>query len=198
MTNKEKFLALLQQVKREGINDLIDWLEKSDFFVSPASTIYHGCYEGGLVEHCLNVYSSLMVDVEVHQQLEDIKFPEVDKESLIIVSLLHDLCKVNTYKKDFRNVKNDKGIWEKVPCYKRDPLFCMGHGAKSVFIIQQFMKLKPDEANAIFWHMGAYDTSLYMTLNELGNSYRDNWLAFALHRADMHSTYIYENENFKK
>lgn len=193
---KQTFLDTLKKVKREGIDDLIKYLEDSDFFTAPASTQYHGSYEGGLLEHSLNVYNCLLFE---YDNILDVglNLPEIPEDSLIICSLLHDLCKVNCYVPGFRNVKNEQtGVWEKVPIYKREPLFPMGHGGKSVFIIQQFIKLTATEAQAIFWHMGAYDISNYMTLNELGSAYENNLLAFLLNCADMKATYLSENQNY--
>ena len=194
---KDFYIQLLKSVRRPGVDALIDYLEKSDFFEAPASTIYHGSYAGGLVEHSLNVYTMLQWYV-ANLQDSDFELPKIGEESVIIVALLHDLCKVNCYHESTRNVKNEQtGKWEKVPCYKRDPLLPMGHGGKSVFIIQQFIKLTPEEAQAIYWHMGAYDTSPYNTLNELGKSYEMNLLAFLLNQADMMATYIAENQNYR-
>lgn len=193
---KELYIDMLRRTKREGIEDLIIYLEGSDFFTAPASTQYHGSYEGGLLEHSLNVYNCLVFEYE---NLKDAEFnlPELPEDSLIIVALLHDLCKVNCYVESTRNVKNEKtGQWEKVPFYKREPKLPMGHGAKSVFIAQQFIKLEVYEAQAIFWHMGAWDISPYMTLNELSQSYEMNLLALLLHQADMKATYLVENENY--
>lgn len=194
---KDFYIQLLKSVRRPGVDALVDYLEKSDFFEAPASTIYHGSYAGGLVEHSLNVYTMLQWYV-ANLQDSDFELPKISEESVIIVALLHDLCKVNCYHESTRNVKNEQtGKWEKVPCYKREPLLPMGHGGKSVFIIQQFIKLTPEEAQAIYWHMGAYDTSPYNTLNELGKSYEMNLLAFLLNQADMMATYIAENPNYK-
>lgn len=194
---KDYFIDLLLKVRRAGIGDLINYLEDSDFFEAPASTIYHGSYRGGLVEHSLNVYNMLQWEYN-NLQDSDYKLPKISEDSIIIVSLLHDVCKVNCYIESTRNVKNEEtGKWEKVPCYKRDPLFHMGHAGKSVFILQQFIKLTPEEAQAIYWHMGAYDLSLYNSMNELGKAYENNLLAFLLHQADMKATYIAENNNYK-
>ena len=112
---KEKFLELLKQVKREGIDDLIEFLEKSDFFKAPASTRFHGNYEGGLLEHSMKVYEILKYKVETN--IIKINTPQ---ESLILIALLHDLCKANYYKIDYRNAKNALGVWEKVPYYTVD------------------------------------------------------------------------------
>ena len=194
---KNFYIKLLKSVDRPGIDALIDYLQNSDFFEAPASTIYHGSYAGGLLEHSLNVYNMLQWYV-ANLQDSDFELPKISEESIIVVALLHDLCKVNCYHESTRNVKNEQtGKWEKVPCYKREPLLPMGHGGKSVFIIQQFIKLTPEEAQAIYWHMGAYDTSPYNTLNELGKSYEMNLLAFLLHQADIMATYIAENPNYK-
>ena len=89
---KEQFLELLRQVKREGIDELIDFIEKTDFFKAPASTRFHGDYEGGLVEHSMKVYEILKHKVETN-----IEPMNVNPETLILVPLLHDLCKANFY-----------------------------------------------------------------------------------------------------
>jgi hypothetical protein len=193
---KEIYIDMLRRTGRAGIEELIKYLEESDFFVAPASTQFHGSYPGGLLEHSLNVYNGLVFEYE---NLKDSGFnlPEIPEESLVLVALLHDLCKVNSYVESTRNVKNEKtGQWEKVPYYKREPKFPMGHGGKSVFVAQSFIKLEAFEAQAIFWHMGFCDISDYMTKNEVSASFEMNLLAFLLHQADMKATYIMENENY--
>ncbi len=194
---KEEFIALLKSTKRQGIADLLDYLEGSDFYESPASTQYHGSYPGGLLEHSINVYNSLVFVYESIKQNPGFIFPEIEDDSLIIVGLLHDICKVNTYHESTRNVKNDTtGQWEKVPFYKRDPMLPMGHGGKSVFMLQKFIDLSTEEALAVYWHMGGYDISQYSNVNELGKAYENNLLAFLLHQADMMATYVVENERY--
>ena len=195
---KQEYIRLLKTVKRPGIDKLINYLETSDFFVSPASSVYHGSYPGGLLEHSLNVYNCLVYEYE-NLKDSDFNLPTISEESIIVVSLLHDICKVNCYVESTRNVKNEQtGQWEKVPFYKREPLFPMGHGGKSVFIAQQFIQLTPEEAQAIFWHMQAYDLSNYNTLNELSQANTENLLCFLLAQADMKATYIVENPRYKK
>ena len=107
---KEKFLSLLRSTKREGMEKLIEFIEKTDFFKAPASTKYHGNYEGGLLEHSMKVYEILKEKVK-NSPIEI----NVSEESLIIIALLHDICKVNFYKVDYRNAKNSFGEWEKEP-----------------------------------------------------------------------------------
>ena len=195
-TTADQVITLLRSTNREGVEDLIEYLTKSDYFIAPASTQYHGAYTGGLAEHSLNVLDSLMALYSFLKK-EKYNVPELAQDSMIIVALLHDVCKINCYKEDFRNVKDDNGVWQKVPCYKREPLLAMGHAGKSVFIIQNFIALSVEEAQAIFWHMGAYDTSPYNTWNEMGQAYDENLLAFLLHQADMLSTYILENKKYQ-
>ena len=146
---KEEFLELLRKVNREGINELIEFIQKTDFFKAPASTRFHGDHEGGLVEHSIKVYEILKHKVETN--IEPIK---VSEESLIIIALLHDLCKANFYKVDYRNAKNALGVWEKVPYYTVDDTIPYGHGEKSVMMITEYMKLTSEEKYCIRWHMG--------------------------------------------
>ena len=205
---KNEIENLLRSTELEGIEDLIKYLNDSDFYTAPCSTIYHGSYEGGLAEHSLNVYNAFNF---LYDNLKDSDFnlPEIDPISITLITLLHDLCKINTYQPSTKNKKvyhengskQDNGgryDWEVVDVYERKPLLPMGHGGKSVFIIQQFIKLSTEEAQAIFWHMGGFDISPYQTLGEMGTTYENNLMAFLLHQADMLSTYFLENENYKK
>ena len=181
---KEKYLELLKTVKREGIEELIDFKEKTDFFRAPASTRFNGDHEGGLVEHSLKVYEILKHKVETN--IEKI---EVKDETIIIVALLHDLCKANFYKIDYRNAKNALGVWEKVPYYTVDDTIPYGHGEKSVMMITEYMKLTPEEKYSIRWHMGYTEPKeLY---NTIGLAYKKYPLALLTHEADLEATYFY-------
>jgi len=194
---QEYIINLLKNTKREGIEGIIHYLEVSDFFTAPASTRYHGCWKGGLAEHSANVYDAIRFLYLNLKESDDLILPDITEESLIIVSILHDLCKINCYKLGTRNVKDEvTGQWSQVPDYKRNPKLPLGHGGKSIFLIQQFIKLTVDEALAIFWHMGAHDLSNYNTVNEMGQAYESSLLSFLLHQADMTATYIMENNNY--
>jgi hypothetical protein len=187
---KCQIISLLRKTKREGIESLIEYLEESDFFSAPASSIYHGNFEGGLAEHSLNVLDALISLTTFYNK--EYGTPEYEEDVLIIVGLLHDMCKINSYVQDFRNVKNDKGVWEKVPCYRREQKFTMGHGAKSVFLIQKFIDISLVEAQAIYWHLGALDISNYSSSSELFNAIENNFLTLALQQADMFAAHIME------
>ena len=181
---KEKFLELLKKVNREGINEIIEFIQKTDFFKAPASTRFHGDHEGGLVEHSIKVYEILKHKVETN--IEPIK---VSEESLIIIALLHDLCKANFYKVDYRNAKNALGVWEKVPYYTVDDTIPYGHGEKSVMMITEYMKLTPEEKYCIRWHMGFTEPKEQYTT--LGLAYKKYPLALLTHEADLEATYFY-------
>lgn len=186
MTNKEEFLQIYNEyVKRQGSQEFLDWLLKTDFFTAPASTKYHGACEGGLLLHSLNVYKTLR-----ERYFEEGKDSE---ESFAICALLHDLCKAQFYKVSTRNVKNDvTGQWEKVPYYTVEDVFPYGHGEKSVFLIERFMRLKTSEAMAIRWHMGGFDDSARGGSFAISLAYEKYPLAVKLHLADLESTYLKE------
>ena len=186
MTQREEFLSIFRQhVTRPGAERLLDWLDnKTDFFTCPASTRFHGACEGGLCMHSLNVYHAL----------HDRFFQEGDsEESFAICALLHDLCKANYYKVSTRNVKNDAtGQWEKVPYYTVEDQFPYGHGEKSVFLIERFMRLKTEEAVAIRWQMGGFDDAARGGSFAISEAYDRYPLAIKLHIADLTATYLME------
>ncbi len=186
---KARFIELLKSIDRDGIEDLINWLEKTDFFIAPASTKFHGNYEGGLVEHSLNVYELLNNKLDQEPYKNKIMMPE---DSIKIISLLHDICKTNFYKVDYRNAKNEAGIWEKVPYYKVEDTLPYGHGEKSVMMISQFIRLTKQEMFAIRWHMGF--TEPKEQYNTLGAAFEKYPICLAVHEADLEATYLLENK----
>ena len=186
MGYKEEFIQIYKEnIKREGSAELLEWLQKTDFFTAPASTKFHGACEQGLVMHSISVFKTL---VEKHFD------PETDNmESFAICALLHDLCKAEFYKVSTRNVKNDEtGKWEKVPYYAVEDKFPFGHGEKSVFLIERFVRLKPAEAVAIRWHMGGFDEAARGGSFAISVAYEKYPLAIKLHLADLESTYLRE------
>lgn len=187
----EIYKKLLLSTKRPGIENLVQWLDNSDFKVAPASTRYHSNYEGGLLKHSLNVYEECM------RQQDLIKLFNVPKESIIITSLLHDICKVNYYKMEMRNVKKN-GAWVQEPYYTVEDMFPMGHGEKSIIIAQQYIQLTEVEIAMIRNHMGGFVDTSYFSSSNLFNKYPESLI---LHIADMKATYILESpgmlEDFK-
>ena len=191
--NKNRFMDIYKtHIKREGADRLLTYLEKSDFFTAPSSTRFHCSYEGGLCEHSLNVYDCLK-DYLSRDFVRNRYNLNPSEEKIAIVALLHDLCKVNTYVVSMRNKKDENGQWVQVPFYEFKEKFNYGsHGGKSIFIIQEFMKLDPEEQVAINCHMGAYDRMPGDF--SLNNAYAQFPLALALHIADVESSVILEHE----
>lgn len=179
---KDEIIELLKSTNREGMDKLIEFLEKSDFFKAPASTKFHGDHEGGLAEHSFKVYEILKEKVVFAK----INIPE---ETIIISALLHDICKTNFYKIDYRNAKNSLGVWEKVPYYTIEDTIPYGHGEKSVMMLTEYIKLTNEEKYAIRWHMGFSEPKeLYGTLGQAFTKYP---FALLLHEADLEATYFY-------
>ncbi|MDQ5983820.1 MAG: hypothetical protein RUMPE_00849 [Eubacteriales bacterium SKADARSKE-1] len=183
---KEEFIEIYNSnIERHGSEELLKWILTTDFFVAPASTKFHCACEGGLAQHSISVYNTLM---EKHFDKET-----DNKESFAICALLHDLCKAQFYKMSTRNVKNEvTGAWEKQPFYSVEDIFPFGHGEKSVYLIERFMRLKPAEAMAIRWHMGGFDDSAKAGSFSISVAYEKYSFAVKLHLADLESTYLRE------
>ncbi|EMS73226.1 HD domain-containing protein [Ruminiclostridium cellobioparum] len=193
MDYRERFLEIYNTcIHREGSDKLLEYLlsKSSDYFTAPASTRFHGAYEGGLVEHSLNVYECLK-DYLARERVHSVYRLDYDEESIAIVALLHDLCKINCYKAGTRNVKDENGIWQSVPTYEYDDRLPYGHGEKSVYIITGFMKLTREEAFAIRYHMGFSGVE---DKRNVGDAFEQFPLSFALNTADMEATYFLEGK----
>ncbi len=194
--NKARFIEIFKsKITREGADKLLQFLlsPHSDFFTAPASSRFHSSYEGGLLDHSLNVYDCLVSYMQ-SEKAKDLGF-EYSEESIAIVALLHDLCKVNVYKKGFRNVKDEKGTWQRVDTFEYDDQLPYGHGEKSVYMISPYMMLKREEAFAIRYHMGYSSTEDQRNISAAFEMFP---LAFALHVADSEATYYIECDKYKK
>ena len=190
MDAKERFVSLYKQyIKREGSERLLDYLLKSDFFTAPASTRFHGTYAGGLVEHSLNVFDCLS-DYLQRERVKEVYQLSCDMETVAIVALLHDVCKIDCYKESMRNQKIN-GTWQQVPYYEFDDKMPYGHGEKSVYIINGFLRLTREEAFAIRCHMGFSGSE---ETRNVGAAFEMYPLAFALSTADMEATYFLEGK----
>lgn len=207
--NKARYIELIKRITREGadIEKLLDKLERSDFYVAPASTKYHLPQEGGLCEHSLNVYDELIKLCKAHYPDKEVTDEETNEikvestcpfseETLIIVSLLHDISKMNFYEIGTKNVKNDKGVWEQVPFYKTreysDRFVFGAHGVNSEYITRTFLPLSLEESVAIINHMGGLEAGSYGFDATISEVFRKYPLALLLHTADMLSTYLVE------
>ncbi|MCH5324537.1 MAG: HD domain-containing protein [Eubacterium sp.] len=186
--NKQRFINIIRDnVKRDGAEKLLEYLtDKSDFFIAPASTRFHGSYDGGLAQHSLNVYDCLKDYLSRERSREQYKM-NYSEETIAISALLHDICKANVYVRGTRNVKNEQGVWEQVPTYFFEDNLPYGHGEKSVYMITGFMRLTREEAFAIRYHMGFSGCE---EKNNVSKAFEMFPLAFALSTADMEASYF--------
>lgn len=183
---KEKFLEIYTaNIHREGAEELLLWLEKSDFFSAPASSKYHGDHEGGLCEHSVNVFNETVRLLKAYPEIK------ATDETVAIVSLLHDICKIGCYKVEMRNRKNETtGQWEKYPYYAKGEDFNYGgHGSKSVFLVERYIRLTEEEAVAINCHMSCWGGDM-----TVGAAFEQFPLAWVLHAADEAATYFNERK----
>ncbi len=187
---KDQFLSLAKQnIKREGLEKLLEYLQKTDFFEAPASSRFHSSHEGGLCEHSINVFNRFVKNLqkEYGENWQNV----ISLESATIIALFHDVCKVDYYKKDFKNVK-ENGVWVQKPYYRVEDALPYGHGEKSVYIINGFLRLTREEAMAINWHMGGFDNRVrggFYGLDEVFYAYPS---ALIFHLSDIEATYLDE------
>lgn len=195
--NKEKYIHELEKVDREGIADLLYYLEhKTDLFTAPASGKYHLSVPGGLVQHSLNVLEALRALLRNNGDgtwsfcVAGKETARLTDENIIVMALLHDVCKVNFYKTSKRNRKNDRGQWESYDYYEIDDTSPLGHGEKSVIMLQYFIRLEKEELYAIRWHMGLPEGNEKYTFDQAVQKHPEIW---ALHSADMMAAQFMEN-----
>lgn len=199
---KTEYISLLQSTNRQGIENVIDWLSnKSDFFSAPSSTIYHNSCQGGLLAHSLNVYKAAQ---RIYDSLKDMSLPEkhldsISQESILISTLLHDICKCNFYKPTTKMYKDDYGSWHRYATYTIDDhSFPMGHGEKSVIMLLTLgLKLYGHEQCAIRWHMGLSDPGMYLSpycKNAMMSAINDVPLVEIVMLADHYASFMMEHE----
>lgn len=197
---KEKFIEIFKQkIKRPGSEDLLAYLEKSDFFVAPASTKFHLSRPGGLVEHSIHVYERLrdLYICEKSRTEACLGLTDEEEEKIAICALLHDICKVGVYvpekksRKTGNTLPNGKPEWEDYMGYEFKDKLPYGHGEKSVYMLCGFIKISREEAMAIRWHMGLWEECDKRTI---GNAYEMFPLALLTHIADMMATNLDEKE----
>ncbi len=189
--NKQEFLKIFADIKRDGADKLLEYIMSTDFFTAPASGRRHSNCEGGLCFHTLNVYRRLKKNVM--QEYGENYAEKVSDETLAIVALLHDICKVNTYTTDYRN-KKENGQWVQVPYYAYNNPLPYGHGEKSVYVVSAFIRLTREEAMAINWHMGPYDARAQGG-SDLNDAFRKFPLAVLTFISDLEASFLDEVVN---
>ena len=187
---KKEYVEVFKKfITRDGADALLDYLmNHSDFFTAPASGRRHSSFEGGLCYHSLNTYKRFRN--KIIQEFGENFTETVSEESVAIIALLHDVCKVNTYTVDYRNQKID-GQWVQVPYYAYNNTLPYGHGEKSVYIVSGFMRLTREEAMAINWHMGGFDPRTQAT-TDMSEAFSRFPLAVLFHVSDLEATYLDE------
>lgn len=186
-------------IHRAGAENLLAWLESTDFFTAPAGAKHHGAHPGGLMVHSLNVYRRLREltfrDKTDPNEPGTYHMDHSEEETVAILALLHDVCKVGVYHLEPGRWRNpETGKWEDRQEYKfRDP-FPLGHGEKSLYLIAKHMDLTEEEALAIRWHMGAYDAAARSDLRDLSAAMAMTPWVWRLQEADMCATHIDERE----
>lgn len=190
--------AFCKLITRPGAEKLLAWLEEeTDFFTAPASTKHHLAHPGGLMEHSLNVMGNLnkITRRDLGMEDEHSELPPQIAETVVILGLLHDVCKVNCYHLETKRRKNQEtGHWEDYQGFVfRDPI-PLGHGEKSLYLIQRHMDLLPEEALAIRWHMGAYDNAAKADQRALSAAMAASPWVWRLQEADMCAAWIDERE----
>ena len=192
---RDRFENLLLATGREGMSDLLKFINDSDFYYAPASSRFHGAHQGGLLEHSLQVNKDMTTIYSSFRERGRLKDGQINLHSIIIASLLHDICKVDFYKQDVRNVKTN-GVWEQVPVYTIDDKMPLGHGEKSVMILQRYIELTTDEIYAIRWHMAGFDDTAksYAGGLQLSAALDKSPLLVMLHMADLAAVYLMSKE----
>ena len=197
--NITRFEAELAKVQRPGMDKLLEYIQKSDFYKAPASTKYHLAAPGGLLQHSLNVLDALRgllswrSDGAWEYRAAGKVVDAIPDDSVIMMALLHDICKTHFYGTSTRNQKNDAtGKWEKVPFYTVNDMMPLGHGPKSAMIIKQYTTLTSQELYAIWHHMGMNGN--YENDNAVGKSIEMYPAVLALQTADMMASRFMEGE----
>ena len=195
---KNEFIELLRSCKRDGIDDVINDLEEWGFFEAPASAGHHLNVKGGLVMHSLNTCKAALKVWEGMKELEPTLEKETPRESVILASLLHDVCKTDIYKPTMKRKKNAMGVWEDVPGYNVSyKNFPMGHGEKSVILLlYSGLEMTDAEMLAIRWHMGAWGLNMNSYEDERSFDTAHNLcpLVMIIHAADSLASSIMERE----
>lgn len=202
--NRDRFIDLVSSIEREGFNKdlLLFHLDNSDFYTAPASTKFHCSYKGGLLQHTLNVYDNLCLLVKSLNL-------NIEEDSIKIVSLFHDIAKMNYYESYYKNQKvysetgskRDEGgrfDWQQIKDYKvrdvKERFLYYNHEGTSEFLIRQYCPLKIEESIAILHHHGSIsDDCAKDNITAVYNRYP---LAALLHLADMLSCYITESDEY--
>lgn len=187
MDNKDYFIKSLMKTNREGMEDLLAYLETNGFYKTPCSGGYHLCKEGGLLEHTINVMRTAekigvsLLGGEEYNKIHD---------SVVIAAALHDLGKCGDFDKP-NYVENilSTGKQSLSKPYKTNPdLLYVDHEIRSIKIAAMFIDLTEEEEHAILYHNGLYGNLKYAI------SGKETPLYMIIHWADMWASRVIEKE----
>ena len=198
-TPKDKIVEIIckgqarfrQVMERPGSKQLWDYLTESDFFTAPASTYHHAAFTGGLAVHSWQVYLNFQALILKYGN------KTLSPESQFLIAYLHDICKVQYYSTSWRWYKDEVetgGKWEKWKQWVVDDKIPLGHGERSVYLLQRLIQINPEEACGIRHHLGFADRGAGpwpSAINEAFSMYPTSVLVFL---ADF-ETAVTEEEN---
>jgi hypothetical protein len=185
MDIKKEIITLLSKVDRIRDSNLLQDLDDLGYFTSPASTNKHNSFEGGLALHSYNVYRVLS-DMNKTYHLG------LGEEFIIVSSILHDMCKVGVYSPN--ELKNGEISVSKP--YKYYDSLPLGHGEKSVIMLNEYFRLTPEEAIAIRYHIGPFCNETMGGWNFTKNGIKKSGYlkeVMALYHADSLATSLLED-----
>ena len=194
METKAKIEKYLRDTKREGIEDLILYLEDIGFYDAPASTQFHGAYPGALAEHSLNVCeTACSMFTSLIQFDQSVKCPENICQSIILCSLLHDVGKCGQFGKPLYvpNVLKSGELSASKPFERNKELMTLPHEIVSCIEVTKFIDLTEDEQLAIAWHNGLYGAFKYDIQG------KETLLYMIIHWADMWASRVLETKERK-
>lgn len=176
---KEKIESLLMSTNREGMDKLLEHMEENGFYSAPCSGNHHLSVEGGLAQHSLNVW-------EVSKAIVSDICTDLNADSLIIVTLLHDLGKMGDYGKPnyVENILKTGKRSESKPYETNKELLYIPHEVRSIEIAERFITLTEEEAHAIYYHNGKY--------THIGYDLKETPLQMILHFSDMWASRVVE------
>ena len=196
---KSEFISLLKSTGREGVDELIEMLDdgKMHFFTAPASVNHHLNNDGGLLLHSLNTCKAGLklreMAIEMNPELEG----QLKRDSVIIATLLHDICKADIYVPTIKKRKGEDGIWREVDTYEINySNFPMGHGEKSAMLaFMSGLEIYDDELLAIRWHMTVWDLPMqsYELLKNINTARDEHPLCSLVQLADGFAANLLEN-----
>ena len=189
------FESLLMSTNRTGMDKVIEYIRRTDFYNAPASAKYHSNYETGLLDHSLMVYNLAEAFFDKMKIIDPELAVSIPEESIIVSDLLHDVCKICFYRKTIKWKKNEHNDWMQYDGYEIEDSFPIGHGEKSVIMLLKLgLDINPCEMLAIRYHMGFWGESNTEFKIAMKSAIKMCPLVVLLQQADCAATMMFEKE----